>query len=582
MAEAAECSERTIKNIRKNLRLFGSVHAPPNRIGRRRSITPPMLEALCDHLFEKPGLYLDEMAVFLWDEFRMLVTSSSIRRALAFKGWSKKTTQRRAKEQNAELREIYLHNLSEFESYHLIYVDESGCDKRIGFRRTGWSPLGVAPVQVSQFHRDDRGAFGGWQQGAAHDFILIRRRKFTTSNVFTSSAKQQISLSSPPLDINLSLIDIMAELVGVVSSAITFATLAIQVGKSVQTLKGYWDSMRDAPDDVRSLLREVEILGFIMADVDADLSRRSVSLALIDSQHVSQSLRFCKVAAEDLEALCKDLLHHVGSSSCLRRSYRAAKLVIRERKIEKHVSKLHNVVRLLMLSQQCYTRALIQAQPNFIAEEIRNLGIVSSHADVAEPVSAPHCKNLASTGTLVRSSKLENGRVNHRKSRLWLLRAPYWMTSRVLEITSMKTPFGWDWSLRTYNEVRWSSELDYYFRQGTLKDLQDLFASGQLSPLFREQGSGRSLLHYAICVDRNEQVVEFLLGQGVDPSVEGGFSKLKTPLRLLLENGRHAASDKDYPLLPFLRPPTSTFTRLHIWKCPGRSRRNIIRVPWHL
>lgn len=58
MAVAAECSEPNVKNIRRNLRLFGSFHAPPNRIGRRRSITPPMLEALCDHLLEKPGLYL--------------------------------------------------------------------------------------------------------------------------------------------------------------------------------------------------------------------------------------------------------------------------------------------------------------------------------------------------------------------------------------------------------------------------------------------------------------------------------------------------------------------------------------------
>ncbi|KAJ5142504.1 uncharacterized protein N7515_001291 [Penicillium bovifimosum] len=156
MAEAAECSEQTIKNIRRNLRQFGHVHAPSTRIGRRRSITPPMLEALCDHLLEKPGLYLEEMTIFLWDEFRMLASISSIRRALVSKGWSKKTAQQRAKEQNAELREIYLHNLSEFESYHLVYVDESGCDKRIGFRRTGWSPLGVAPRQVSQFHRDER------------------------------------------------------------------------------------------------------------------------------------------------------------------------------------------------------------------------------------------------------------------------------------------------------------------------------------------------------------------------------------------------------------------------------------------
>ena len=51
MADAAECSERAIKNIRRNLRLFGNVHAPPNYIGRRRTITPLMLEGLvkrCD------------------------------------------------------------------------------------------------------------------------------------------------------------------------------------------------------------------------------------------------------------------------------------------------------------------------------------------------------------------------------------------------------------------------------------------------------------------------------------------------------------------------------------------------------
>ena len=138
------------------MRHFGSVHAPLTRIGRRRTVTPPMMEALCEHLYAKPSLYLDEMAVFLWDEFLVLVTTSSIRRALIAEGWSKKTARRQAREQNADLRECYLHNISDFRSYHLVYVDESGCDKRVGFRRTGWSPLGKAPVQVSQFHRDQR------------------------------------------------------------------------------------------------------------------------------------------------------------------------------------------------------------------------------------------------------------------------------------------------------------------------------------------------------------------------------------------------------------------------------------------
>jgi transposase len=156
MAEEAEYSQATIIDIRANLRQFGSVHAPPTRIGRKRTVTPLMIEALCDHLSEKPGLYLDKMAVFLWDEFRTLVTTSSIRRALVAKGWSKKSTRQQARERNADLREWYLHNLSDFQSYQLVYVDESGCDKRVGFRRTGRSLLGVSPMQVSQFHRYQR------------------------------------------------------------------------------------------------------------------------------------------------------------------------------------------------------------------------------------------------------------------------------------------------------------------------------------------------------------------------------------------------------------------------------------------
>lgn len=115
-----------------------------------------MIDALYDHLSEKPALHLDEIAVFLWDEFRTTMTTSGLRRALVTKGWSKKTARQHEKKLNTDLREIYLHNLSDFKSYHLVYVDESGCDKRAGFRRKGWSPFGVSCLQVSQFYRDQR------------------------------------------------------------------------------------------------------------------------------------------------------------------------------------------------------------------------------------------------------------------------------------------------------------------------------------------------------------------------------------------------------------------------------------------
>jgi len=82
--------------------------------------------------------------------------SSSIQRALSRAGWTKKTAQQKAKEQNAQLRDFYQHRLTEFCSYHLVFVDESGYDKLVGNGRTGWSPLGVTPVQVSKFHRGQR------------------------------------------------------------------------------------------------------------------------------------------------------------------------------------------------------------------------------------------------------------------------------------------------------------------------------------------------------------------------------------------------------------------------------------------
>lgn len=96
-----------------------------------------MLDALFDRLAEKPGFYIKEMVVFLWDEFGILPSSATIQRALSREGWTKKKARQRAKEQNPHLRNFYQHKLSEFPSYHLVFVDESGCDKWVGFRRTG-------------------------------------------------------------------------------------------------------------------------------------------------------------------------------------------------------------------------------------------------------------------------------------------------------------------------------------------------------------------------------------------------------------------------------------------------------------
>ena len=53
IADAVGCSERSVFAIQWNLRHFGSTKTPSNGVGRPRSITPPMLDALCEYLLRE-------------------------------------------------------------------------------------------------------------------------------------------------------------------------------------------------------------------------------------------------------------------------------------------------------------------------------------------------------------------------------------------------------------------------------------------------------------------------------------------------------------------------------------------------
>lgn len=152
-SELVVCHQRSIQRHRSNLRYFGSTRAPEGRVGRRPAVNDVMLEALKEYLMGKPDAYLDEMAVFLWDEFEVNVPNSSIQRALKRAGWSKSVARRVARERNADLRDSYAHEISGLHSWQLVYVDESGSDKRCGIRKTAWSPKGTRARQVTDLRR---------------------------------------------------------------------------------------------------------------------------------------------------------------------------------------------------------------------------------------------------------------------------------------------------------------------------------------------------------------------------------------------------------------------------------------------
>jgi hypothetical protein len=74
------------------------------------------------------------MIHFLYETFGLEVYSTIISRTLKTERWTRKTNGRVAKQRNHNLRELYLYKLSDCRSYQLVFIDESGCNKRSGYR----------------------------------------------------------------------------------------------------------------------------------------------------------------------------------------------------------------------------------------------------------------------------------------------------------------------------------------------------------------------------------------------------------------------------------------------------------------
>jgi len=148
----------------------------------------------------------------------------------------------------------------------------------------------------------------------------------------------------------------MAEVVGLLASGISIGSLAAQIGSSILKLKCYCDEIQEAPEVVRDLLENIEDLYSILADIEDDQIRNPVSALLLDGRSRNRCLTHCQKAAFRLEELVNDIRVDIDSSKQLRKRWAASKVVLRKEKLDRYRDKLERTVRLLALSEQCYTR----------------------------------------------------------------------------------------------------------------------------------------------------------------------------------------------------------------------------------
>lgn len=157
IAEIMQCNERTVRKNRCKWDIRGKIDVVRSPQAGRLKIMPYLEEHIKEFLTSKPDSDLHEVREFLYWEHDVAVDVSTIGKHLKRLGWSNKKMRLVAAQRDEELREAWVEELRAlYEPNQLVYVDESGCDKRDGARRYGWSPKGVTPEGKSKLERGQR------------------------------------------------------------------------------------------------------------------------------------------------------------------------------------------------------------------------------------------------------------------------------------------------------------------------------------------------------------------------------------------------------------------------------------------
>ena len=89
-------------------------------------------------------MYLDEMGIWLYQQYTIHVSDSTISRVLKREKISWKVLLCLAAERNATLRADWLARLTAWEPEWIMFVDESAANERSADRKRGWAPIGIS------------------------------------------------------------------------------------------------------------------------------------------------------------------------------------------------------------------------------------------------------------------------------------------------------------------------------------------------------------------------------------------------------------------------------------------------------
>lgn len=134
----------------------------------------------------------------------------------------------------------------------------------------------------------------------------------------------------------------------VAAGSIGIASFVIQIANSVARLKSFWDSTKEAPEDIKFMIEEIEILSSILSEIDVQNKQHQIPTT--GNACAVKSLQLCRQGMDILLDVVKELDQNIAK----RKHLGAIKACLKKDSLARHRARLESAKTMLLLSNQAY------------------------------------------------------------------------------------------------------------------------------------------------------------------------------------------------------------------------------------
>lgn len=266
----------------------------------------------------------------------------------------------------------------------------------------------------------------------------------------------------------------MAEVFGVAAGAVGVVSLSIQLAESLQKVKAFYASVKNAPLQVAELIEEIEI----MQDILSDLEGGSQTVAL--SANMKRCIKVAQRASKGFAKFSEEL-----QASIKKRRYRGGvRFALSRDDMKQMLDQLERTKSSLLLAYNLYQQATAEDRHSSMMKAVS-----SSQASVMQMAQTTTQSTLSAQdpSVLVHSVVQKSRHLCAVDKRLFRINTPTWLSKTIWQLEMGRSVAGFSIFARTYGIVPENSPIFEACRAGDITEMQRLFDCRLASPYDEDQ-----------------------------------------------------------------------------------------------